>query len=128
MSHIDAKEAARLYRERVIEGASPVRILRLLLEGALRRIDRAVTTDARDPASGFVADLQRAEEIVTELRLAIDDSHAPETAARTEAVYDFAATRLGVAITRRDPAPAAEAAAVLRPIHEAWKRIDEGQA
>jgi len=127
MSNIDAKEAARLYRERVIEGASPVRILRLLLEGALRRIDRAVTSDARDPASNFVADLQRAEEIVTELRLAIDDAHAPETAARTEAVYDFAATRIGLAITRRDPAPAAEAAAVLRPIHEAWKRIDEGQ-
>lgn len=127
MTNLDAKEAARLYRERVIEGASPARIVRLLLEGALRRIDRAAAADALDPASGFAADLQRAEEIVTELRLAIDTAHAPETAASTEALYEFAATRIGAAITRRDPAPAVEAAAVLRPIHDAWRRIDEGQ-
>lgn len=78
MMNTEAKDAARLYRERAIEGASPARILRMLLEGALRRIDKAVAVDARDPRSSFVADLGRAEEIVTELGLAIDVEKAPE--------------------------------------------------
>ncbi len=124
---IDSKEAARLYRERAIEGASPARLVRLLLEGALRRIERAATADARDPHSGFVADLQRAEEIVTELRLAIDAAQAPELAQRTAALYDFAAARIALAVVRRDPAPAREAEGVLRRLHDAWRQIDEGQ-
>jgi flagellin-specific chaperone FliS len=75
---LDARAAARIYRERAVEGASPARLVRLLLERALRGIDRAAAADASDPRSEFVAELQRADEIVLELRLAIEPSAAPE--------------------------------------------------
>lgn len=127
MMHTDAKDAARLYRERAIEGASPVRILRLLLEGALRRIDRAAAADAKDPHSGFAADLGRAEEIVTELSLAIDVEKAPELSKGTLALYEFAGMRLRAAMATRDAGPAIEAREVLVRLHDAWRRIDEGQ-
>ncbi len=128
MMNTEAKDAARLYRERAIEGASPARILRMLLEGALRRIDKAAATDARDPRSSFVADLGRAEEIVTELGLAIDVEKAPELSGNTLALYDFAGARIRTAVALRDPQPALEAREVLARLHDAWRRIDEGQA
>lgn len=127
MMNTDQKDAARVYRERSIEGASPARILRLLLEGALRRIDKAAALEARDPRSTFVADLARADEIVTELALAIDVEKAPEVSGNTLALYDFAGARLRTAMVTRDAGPALEARAVLARLHDAWKRIDEGQ-
>lgn len=126
-THTDAKDAARLYRERAIEGASPARIVRMLLEGALRRIDKAVACDARDPRSTFVADLGRAEEIVTELSLAIDADKAPELSKSTLALYEFAGARLRAAMSKREPAPALEARDVLARLHDAWRHVDEGR-
>jgi flagellar biosynthetic protein FliS len=127
MMHTEAKDAARLYRERAIEGASPARILRMLLEGALRRIDKAVAADPCDPRSSFVADLGRAEEIVTELGLAIDVEKAPELSRRTLALYEFVGTRIRTAVATRNAGPALEAREVMARLHDAWRRIDEGQ-
>lgn len=128
MMNTEAKDAARLYRERAIEGASPARILRMLLEGALRRIDKAAAVDARDPRSSFVADLSRADEIVTELGLAIDVEKAPDISGATLALYEYAGMRIRTAVAMRDPKPALEAREVLVRLHDAWRRIDEGQA
>lgn len=128
MTHTDLKDGARLYRERAIEGAAPARILRMLLEGALRRIDKAAAADARDPRSCFVADLGRAEEIVTELALAIDVEKAPEISKGTLALYEFASARLRTALSTRDAQPALEAREVLARLHDAWRIIDEGGA
>lgn len=125
--HTDQKDAARAYRERAIEGASPARILRMLLEGAMRNIDKAASVDARDPRSTFVSDLARADEIVTELTLAIDPEKAPELSGTTIALYDFAGARIRAAMATRDAAPAQEARAVLARLHDAWRRIDEGR-
>ncbi len=124
--HTEAKDAARLYRERSIEGASPARILRILLEGAMRSIDKAAACDARDPRSTFVADLGRADEIVTELSLAIDPEKAPELSGTTIALYEFAGARIRAAMATRDATPAQEARVVLARLHDAWRRIDEG--
>jgi flagellar protein FliS len=124
----DANAAARAYRERAIEGASPARIVRMLLEAALRKVERAGALDAADPRSGWARELQAAEEIVTELRLAIDPSQAAEVAARTEALYDFAAARLRDALAQRAIAPALEARQALLPLADAWRAIDEGRA
>lgn len=122
----DAFAAARAYRERSIEGASPARILRLLLEGAIRRLDRATTIDAKDARSSFVGDLARAGEIVVELRMAIQPEAAPELSTQTIALYDFALERIETAMNEREHEPVRAAREVLGRLHDAWKRIDEG--
>ena len=126
MTHADQKDAARAYRERAIEGASPARLVRLMLEGALRAIDKASQAAPGDPRSCYVTELSRADEIVTELSLAIDEEHAPETSRQTIALYDFAGARLRAALALRDQKPAQEAREVLARLHDAWRRIDEG--
>lgn len=125
MSH-DTRTAARIYRERAVEGASPARIMRLLLERALRGIDAAAAADARDPRSEFVAELSRANEIVLELRLAIDPTAAPETAAATDALYRFVNDQIHTALARRDAQPALAARPVLATLHDTWRRLEQG--
>jgi flagellar biosynthetic protein FliS len=124
--HTDQKDAARAYRERSIEGASPARLVRLMLEGALRAIEKACAADPTDGRSCFVPELLRADEIVIELTMAIDAEKAPETSRQTIVLYDFASARLRAALGQRDARPAREAREVLVRLHDAWKRIDEG--
>jgi flagellar biosynthetic protein FliS len=126
--NVDSQAAARIYREHAVEGASPVRIVRLLLERALRGIDCAAAADAHDPRSPFVAELCRANEIVLELRLAIEPTAAPEVAAATDALYRFVNDQIHAALARRDAAPARAARPVLATLHEAWSQLEQGAA
>lgn len=123
--------AARIYREHAVDGASPARLVRLLLERALRAIDRAATCDPRDPRSAFVSELQRAVDIVSELRLAIvptGDAAADETAAATHALYEFVGVQIHTALAQRSAEPARLARPVLESLLGAWSKIEEGQA
>ena len=121
----DARTAAHIYREQAVESASPARIVRLLLERALRGIDRAAAADANDPRSVFVAELQRAQDIVLELRLAIEPATAPEIASVTDALYEFVHDQVHRAITQRSSEPARAARPVLAILHETWCRIEQ---
>jgi flagellin-specific chaperone FliS len=124
----DSRTAARIYRERAVEGASPARIVRLLLERALRGIDCAAAADASDPRSAFVSELSRANEIVIELRLAIEPSVAPEIAASTDALYQFVNDQIHLSLAQRNPEPARAARPVLATLHEAWCQLEQGAA
>jgi flagellar biosynthetic protein FliS len=124
----DAKTAARLYREQAVEAASPVRIVRLLLERALRGIDAAAAADARDPRSNFVAELCRANEIVLELRAAIDPAAAPDTAVATDALYRFVNDQIHASLARRDAEPALAARPVLATLLDAWRALEQESA
>jgi flagellin-specific chaperone FliS len=126
-----AQAAARIYREHAVVGASPARLLRLLLERALRGLDRAAAADPRDPKSAFVSELQRANDIVSELRLAIvptGNAAADEVGAATHALYEFVGVQIHTALAQREFEPAGLARPVLESLLEAWSKIEEGQA
>jgi flagellin-specific chaperone FliS len=125
---LDPRAAASIYRERVVEGASPVRLVRLLLERALRGIDCASAADAGDPRSPFVAELCRANEIVLELRAAIQPAAAPELAAASDALYEFVNDQIHLALARRNAEPARAARPVLAKLHDAWCQLEQGIA
>jgi flagellar biosynthetic protein FliS len=127
MNH-QSQAAARAYRERVVDGASPVRLVRLLLERALRGIDCAAAADASDPRSAFVPELCRANEIVLQLRLAIKSEPAPEVAAATDALYQFVNDQIHLALARRNAEPARAARPVLATLHDAWCQLEQGTA
>jgi flagellar biosynthetic protein FliS len=123
--------AARIYKEHAVDGASPARLVRLLLDRAIRGIDRAAAADPRDPKSEFVGERQRAVDIVSELRLAIvptGDRAADEVAASTEALYSFVAVQFHTALAKREVEPARQARPVLDALRQAWSKIEEGAA
>jgi flagellar protein FliS len=120
--------AAGVYAQSNIENAPPVKIVRLLYQGAIRFIDRANSCDPREADSKFNYWLGRAEDIVIELRLSIEPGPAPEIAESLTDLYLFVETQLHQSRRERDAKPLVGARAVLVKLLEAWSAIDTAKA
>jgi len=110
----------RAYLRNDIEGASPARILELLLNGALRFMGDAErdyrdqrVVDARQAAS-------RAADIVTELSATLRGDLAPELAGALLPIYDFVIRRLLHCVLHDDVKALKEAQATFETIAEAF--------
>lgn len=125
---MDHLTAASAYREAAIASAPPIKIVRLLYQGAIRFLDRAIACDARDPGSRFVDWLARADAIVSELRLSLVKEHAPEMADALEQLYLFAEAQIQRAMSERSVEPAHHARSVLATLLEGWDRIEVAAA
>jgi len=114
---MDQDAAAAAYRRSSFENAPPIKLVRMLYEGAVRFLERAErATDAREAREW----LRRVEAIVNELRCSLDHQAAPEVSANLESLYLFVEARLAQA-TLNDEAPAmAEARGVLATLLEGW--------
>ena len=120
---MDSRTVRDAYRESTLETAPPIKVVRLLYEGALRFLDQAAAADPKDPHSRFVDGLTRADLIVTELRLSLEHQQAPQVAAGLEQLYLFTENRIQAALQQRDTAPIAEARDVLARLFDAWSQV-----
>ena len=119
-----AANAASTYAEDSIINAPPVKIIRLLYEGAIRFIDRALRSDAADPQSRFVHWVGRAEDIVVELRCHLARENAEELADTLAQLYLFVEARLLLAMRERSGEPLGAAREVLSTLLEAWTAVE----
>lgn len=122
------KSAASAYREAAIENAPPLKIVHLLYEGALRFIDQAVQIDPQQDFEAFQTKINRADAIVSELRLSLDHEAAPEISDKLNGLYLFAEDRLRTAFLERSTEPLPAARDVLNTLLDGWKQIDLGEA
>ncbi len=118
------RSAAKAYHQSSIENAPPVKIVRLLYEGALRAIDRAAACDPKQERRAFADWVGKADEIVTELRIALEREPAPEVAEGLERIYEFAQFQFGQALQRSDIQPLAHARKALATLLEGWRQIE----
>ena len=127
---IDPRTAADAYLQSSIENAPPIKIVRLLYEGALRFLELANRQDPLDPGSHFMTMLGRADAVISELRLAIDHSvNAPEITENLERLYLYCEDELGRAGLERTIEPIAPVREVLQTLLDAWRHVElEGQA
>lgn len=116
--------AAKAYQQSSIENAPPIKIVRLLYEGALRYIDRAAACDPKKERLAFVDWISRANAVVTELRVALKREPAPEIAENLERLYEFTQFQLAQALIRQDIQPLAQARKSLATLLEGWKHIE----
>jgi flagellar protein FliS len=116
--------AVHAYREEAFENAPPLKIVRLMYQGALRFLDQAAASDPRDPASPFVQLVTRADAVVTELRLALDASVSPHVAGELERLYFFVESSLQRALVERSIEPLPGARDVLAKLLEAWSQVE----
>ena len=121
---MNARSAAETYRRESIENAPPVKVVQLLYAGALRFLDQAIASDPRTARAAFVEALARADEIVIELRLALDDSAAPELANSLRQLYFYVEERLSEAARTLAPEPARIARDVLARLQQGWAAIE----
>ena len=81
---MDNQSAANAYREATFENAPPIKIIRMLYQGAIRFIDQAQAEDITQPNSKFNDLIFRVDAILTELQLALDHDQNPDVCANLE--------------------------------------------
>jgi flagellar secretion chaperone FliS len=118
------KSAAQAYQQSSIENAPPVKIVRLLYEGALRYIDRAAACDPKKERLAFRDWIGRANAVVAELRIALEPDPDPDLADKLERLYEFAQFQFTQALLREDIQPLAQARKALATLLEGWKHIE----
>lgn len=117
--------AAEAYLASAVENAPPIKIVRMLYQGALRFIMQAEGEDASAPTSRFVQFCSDADAIVAELRLALDAAHGnSDVVDNLTQLYLFCEAELQRAMIERSAAPLPAVKRVLSVLLEAWDRVE----
>lgn len=110
------------YRRVEVETASPERLVVMLYNGAIRHVEDAKRTIALKDVRRTHDHLIRAQEIVTELRGALNFK-AGDVAHNLDRVYDYVHRLLVLANLKKDSAPLDECLGHLRELRDAWDQI-----
>jgi len=112
--------------EVTVYGASPVGLIVLLYEGALKAIDQArVLMKAQRFAEKGVM-INKAINIIEGLRLALNHQDGEEVSLNLEDLYIYAKFRLGVANMKNDTEILDEVANLLAVILPSWQELAKG--
>ena len=120
------RQVADRYLEDAVENAPPVKLVRMLYEGAVRVLDRGVACSPATNRAGFVQGLTRSNAIVTELRLSLVPVEGSDIGPNLDRLYDFCEERILTALEQSRPEPALEARKVLVTLLEAWQQLEAG--
>ena len=124
MQHTTARHAADHYLESAVESAPPVKLVRMLVEGAVRFLDRALAASPTTDRGAFVHWSTKADAIVIELRLSLVPIEGSDVAPNLQKLYLFCEERIGKALANDDHEPLREARQVLAVLLDAWTRIE----
>lgn len=108
-----------------ITDADPHRLIQLLYNGALERINMAKARMQAKDFEGKGKLITKAIEIVGGLRSFLDFEKGGDLAARLEALYDYMERTLFEANARNDVAKLDEVAELLRSVKSGWDGIRE---
>lgn len=123
MTH-ESKRVADQYLENAVENAPPAKLVRMLVEGAVRFIDRSIAASPKTDRKSFVHWAQRSDAILVELRLSLVAVEGSDVAANLEQLYLFCENCIAQALMKDSHAPLHEARQVLAILLDAWQRIE----
>ncbi|MDR7553899.1 MAG: flagellar export chaperone FliS [Armatimonadota bacterium] len=103
------------------------RLVVLLFDGAIQRLELALRALDRRDIVVFAQWLSRAHAIVEALAEALDEARGGELARRLAELYRFALLHLTRALATRDPKLVTEALGVLRPLREGFAAVAGGR-
>ena len=120
-------DPAAAYRQAAFENAPPLKILRMLYQGAIRFLGQASEAHEAGDLPRFTDRVGRAESIVSELRCSLDTEAAPGLCMELESLYLFTSSRLIAAIADQDLDCVEEARGILQTLLTAWNELEMGQ-
>ena len=118
-----AARAARSYRQTETESRTPLELVVMLYDGALRHIATARAAVVDGDVPGGTRAISRALAIVSELQNTLDIEHGGRVAESLDELYRYVTSRLVDASFRRDINGLDESARLLKPLREAWSTI-----
>ncbi len=118
-----AVRALRGYRTTQAQTSSPLELVVLLYDGALRFLADAERALAAQDVPARATAISKALAIVNELQNTLDLTKGGTVAEELDRLYDFVQDRL-LRVTRdQDPAALAEAQRVLSSLADAWRTV-----
>lgn len=115
-----AARSIESYRKIQVDSSSPVGLVILLYDGALRSANEARAALLRRDVLTRSRAMSRLLGIVGELRGTLDMERGGEVAASLDGLYAFVSSRLLDASFSQDVAPLDEAVKVLKTLREGW--------
>ena len=119
--------AINTYRNHAVQTASPLQLIVMLYDGALRFIEAGRDAMARRDLFEQNQQLQKAQNIVSELTASLDLQKGGEVAANLFSLFTFVSGRLVSANIEDDPHYLDEAVKVLAPLRESWAELEKQQ-
>jgi flagellar protein FliS len=114
---------AEAYKQTLVQSRSPLELVVMLYDGALRFCEQAADAmDRRDMPAKAVA-LSRAFEILAELQNTLNVKEGGELARQLDALYAHMHDRLVDANVQRSSAPIRDVIALLTPLRDAWSQV-----
>lgn len=127
MSQAGASGVIKDYRKTglggAVEGATPHRLIQMLMEGVLDRIASARGSMERGEIARKGAQISWAISIIEGLRVSLDKSMGGEIAHNLDNLYGYMILRLTEANMKNEPAYLDEISDLLRQIKGAWDAI-----
>jgi flagellar protein FliS len=118
---MNRNSAADTYKAASVETAPPLKIVRMLYEGALRFLSRA--EKAGYETSEGRAWVGRSDAIIKELRYSLDPNQNLEICEQLEALYLFCEDELARALGEMDETGFANAREILEILKDAWLKV-----
>jgi flagellar secretion chaperone FliS len=118
-----AARAAQTYRRVESESRSPLELVVMLYDGALRFLGEAADADARGDIRARSRALSRALAIVAELQNTLDLEQGGAIADQLDDLYTYITSRLLDVTLKKDVTAIDEARQLLAPIRDAWSQI-----
>jgi len=128
LSNYNSQEALKQYRqlglETQIDNASPHRLIQLLMEGALERLNGAKGAMERGDTATKGALIGKAMGIISGLRSCLDMSVEGELPERLDSLYDYMGRRLLEASAGNKGEMVAEVIDLLKTVKSGWDGIE----
>ncbi len=121
--HAALKQYQKVNIHTMIEGASPHRLIQMLMEGALEKMYIARTLMEADEIGPKAENITWAISIIDGLRISLDKDLGGEIAQNLEDLYDYMVRRLIEANLKNEPDMVVEVIDLMKQIKEAWDAI-----
>ena len=115
--------AAHSYRQTETESRTPLELVVMLYDGALRHIAAARAAVVGGDVPAGTRAISRALAIVSELQNTLDLERGGRVAESLDELYRYVTSRLVDASFRRDIHGLDESARLLKPLRDAWSTI-----
>jgi len=115
-------EASKQYLRMKVESASPISLVVLLYDGAVKYLNKAVGEFEHKRMMGFSDNVIKSQNIVRELRDSLDMS-VQEVAPQLRALYSYMLRRLIASTVEKDVEPVREVLRMMESLRNTWDKV-----
>lgn len=115
--------AAQAYYQTHVQSQSPLELVVMLYDGALRFLQVTADATRRNDLAAKREAMSRSMAILAELQNTLNLKDGGEVAQSLDRLYTYITGRLVDANLKKDPAPIEEAIRILRPLRDAWAQV-----